>query len=169
MPELTIELKKTKDGSTALSCKRADGSVTWQHHKATQGPFFSLHDLTHYAVETVLGYREGFFGLVAGGWDISDFEKRGAIAMLPREAQMAEVIVGFLDTERASRSRWPAADFNAHLATHCAQHGIDHVAQLTDDSLNRTRDLRSKLFARWGSLAIGETLTLEFARGDRVS
>jgi hypothetical protein len=27
-----------------------------------------LHDLTHYAVETALGYRRDFFGLITEGW-----------------------------------------------------------------------------------------------------
>jgi hypothetical protein len=36
--------------------------------------FLCLHDLTHFAVESVHGLRHGFFGLVADGWDIADTE-----------------------------------------------------------------------------------------------
>ena len=53
--ELVIHIKKKTDGSAALSCRRADGSVTWQRQNGQLGRFFPLHDLTHYAVETVLG------------------------------------------------------------------------------------------------------------------
>lgn len=67
MPDLMIQIKKKTDGSAALSCRRADGSVTWQRQEGRQGCFFPLHDLTHYAVETVLGHPRGFYGLVAEG------------------------------------------------------------------------------------------------------
>src|SRR5438309_3304320 len=73
MNDLLIRIKKKSDGSAALSCLRADGSVTWQRQTGQQGRFFPLHDLTHYAVETVLGYARGFYGLVAEGWDLTDF------------------------------------------------------------------------------------------------
>src|SRR2546430_9090725 len=56
MNDLLIRIKKKSDGSAALSCLRADGSVTWQRQNGQQGRFFPLHDLTHYAVETVLGH-----------------------------------------------------------------------------------------------------------------
>jgi hypothetical protein len=69
MPELIIRLKKQSDGSAALACIRADGSSTWQRQTGAQGRFFPRHDLTRYAVETVLGHRRGFYGLVAEGWD----------------------------------------------------------------------------------------------------
>src|SRR5215207_7563384 len=68
-PRLTIRIKKNADGTAALTCTRADGSVTWQRQQGTQGMFFPRHDLTHFAVETVLGHRRGFYGLVADGWD----------------------------------------------------------------------------------------------------
>ncbi|MGH8436256.1 MAG: hypothetical protein ACRERX_17645, partial [Pseudomonas sp.] len=59
---LTIRIKKGRDGPHSLVCQRADGSMTMQHHPTE---FFPLHDLIHYAVETVLNYQRGFYGLVA--------------------------------------------------------------------------------------------------------
>ncbi|HEY5060709.1 MAG TPA: hypothetical protein VII52_04185, partial [Gemmatimonadaceae bacterium] len=73
MPELIIRIKKKSDGSAALSCIRADGTTTWQQQNGKLGRFFPLHDLTHYAVESVLGFRNAFYGLVASGWDLADF------------------------------------------------------------------------------------------------
>ncbi|MDF2775439.1 MAG: hypothetical protein K0S86_4940, partial [Geminicoccaceae bacterium] len=70
---LRIRIKKNADGSAALTCIRADGSVTWQRQEGAQGRFFPRHDLTHFAVETTLGHRRGFYGLVAEGWNITDF------------------------------------------------------------------------------------------------
>jgi len=54
---LTIRIKKGADDRTALTCTRADGTTTWQRLEAGQARFFPHHDLTHYAVETVLDRR----------------------------------------------------------------------------------------------------------------
>ena len=44
MPELVIRIKKKKDGDAALSCVRADGTITWQRQEGDRGRFFPLHD-----------------------------------------------------------------------------------------------------------------------------
>ena len=79
---MKVELTKRADGGSSLRCVRADGSVTWQSHHGRQALFFPVHDLTHFAVESVLAGKTGFYGLVAVGWDIEDTTgkgKRGAI------------------------------------------------------------------------------------------
>lgn len=86
MTDLIIRIRKNADGSAILSCLRADGSVTWQRQTGTHGRFFPIHDLTHYAVETVLGHRRGFYGLVAEGWNVTDFGApwpRGGFRRMP--------------------------------------------------------------------------------------
>ena len=110
MPDLLIRIKKKTDGSAALSCVRADGSTTWQRQDGQQGRFFPLHDLTHYAVESVLGFHNAFFGLLASGWDISDFEKKEMRTRMPGEALLAELIVGFFDLEPRHRPARPLGD-----------------------------------------------------------
>ena len=79
-PELRVELTKRADGGAVLRCTRADGSVTWQRQEGRQAAFFPLHDLTHHAVETTLGYRRGFLGLVADGWELADTTGKGGRA-----------------------------------------------------------------------------------------
>ena len=71
MPRLQITITKRTDGGYVIACTRADGSVTWQ--KSASAAFFPVHDLTHFAVETELGHRRGFYGLVAEGWNFNDF------------------------------------------------------------------------------------------------
>lgn len=164
MVELTIAMKRKTDGTTTLSCRRRDGSVTWQHHNLGQGAFFPLHDLTHYAVETVLGHHAGFYGLVADGWNVTDFGAPWPRGPLPPEALTAELIVGFLDAERAAGVRWSAADFDAHRAAFAAQRGVAIEYTLTDDALARIRAVRSELFERWAALPAGHTMTLAFSR-----
>lgn len=164
MPELRIEITKRTDGGAVLRCTRADGSATWQPHHRRQAAFFPLHDLTHYAVESELGFRSGFYGLVADGWGIEDTGGKGARGPLPPEAIAVEHIVGSLDLERAGAAAWTAADFNEQAAAFAASGGRPAPRPLTDAEIARVRDRALELFARWGALAPGETLVLSFDR-----
>src|SRR3954453_411272 len=76
-PMLIVRIKKKTDGAAALSCTRADGSITWQRQDGQVARFFPLHDLTHFAVESTLGFRQAFYGLIESGWDISTFAEPG--------------------------------------------------------------------------------------------
>ena len=74
---MKVQFTKRKDGGAVVRCVRADGSATWQRQDDQRAAFFPLHDLTHYAVETELGYGRGFYGLIASGWDIADTTGKG--------------------------------------------------------------------------------------------
>lgn len=164
-PALTISIKKKTDGSAALSCTRADGSVTWQRQVGQQGRFFPRHDLTHYAVETVLRLDRAFYGLLAAGWNLTDFGKPWPRGPMPPDAGAAELIVGFLDTERASGTVWSAADFNAKAAAYHEGRGAAPLFELTDADLERIRAARREVFDRWDALPAGATLELPFSPG----
>lgn len=165
MVDLVIRIKKAADGSAALACRRADGSVTWQRQEGARGRFFPLHDLTHLAVERVLGYRRAFYGLVADGWELTDFGPPWPRGPLPPEAGVAEMIVGFLDAERAGGAVWSTAEFNAQGTAFFSQRGVEGALALTDDQLRQIRSMRRDLFDRWALLPPGETLALTFRRG----
>lgn len=137
-----------------LRCTRDDGSVTWQKQNIRQAAFFALHDLTHFAVETVLGFRRGFFGLIAEGWEIEDTTGKGSRGPLPEEAALAECIVGTLDSERASGATFTAEDFNRYLR--------DSPRLLTEQDLARVRERRAELFAAWHAVPVREALSLDF-------
>ncbi len=147
---MRIEIAKQPDGAGVLRCTRQDGSVTWQK-QTRHALHFALHDLTHYAVETILGYRRGFFGLIAEGWDVDDTSGKSARGILPAEAIEVEQIVGLFDSERASRSLWSAEELSA-LAPRA----------LTDAEVERVRALRAGLFRQWSAIAPGQRLELTF-------
>jgi hypothetical protein len=90
---LLLRFKKLADGATALSCRRADGTVAWQKMPAERAGFFIRHDLAHYAVETVLGFSLGFYGLMAAGWEFGDFGAPWPRGPLPVDADPAELIL----------------------------------------------------------------------------
>jgi len=164
---LIIAIKKKTDGSASLACRRADGSVTWQRQDGTQGRFFPLHDLTHYAVETVLGLDQAFYGLVAAGWEFSDFGHPWPRGPMPAAAIAAELIVGYLDSERAAGTTWTAEEFNAKAAAYHEARGASPAFRLGEADLARIRQTRATLFARWEALLPGATLELPFQHRER--
>ncbi len=132
---------------------RADGSMTWQKQSARQAAHFALHDLTHFAVETTLGYSRGFYGLIAAGWDVEDTTGKGARGPLPPEAAEVERIVGLFDTERAGGQIWTSEEFN----------GFSPRA-MTLEEIQRVRARRSELFQQWSAIEAGSALELQYPR-----
>jgi hypothetical protein len=166
MPELRIRIKKRPDGGAALSCVRADGSTTWQRQEGAHARFFPLHDLTHYAVETVLGHRRGFFGLIAEGWDIADFGSPWPRGRSPADAEPSEAIVGLLVFERYQGTRSAAGDLGERLGMAGSEPVIDVLTLVTEAQLDAVRARRDELIARWEALPLGESLELPFDRAD---
>jgi hypothetical protein len=159
---LRIQFVKEKDGSVLLRCHRADGTTTWQRNDGSRGSFFIIHDLTHYAVETELGHRRGFWGLVAEGWNVTDFGAPWPRGPMPADMDPSELIVGFFDGERAGGVTWSADDFNDKAGKYFAGHGGIQTLTLTDADLIRIRARVRELSDRWKLLPRGETLELEF-------
>lgn len=161
-PELLIRLTKRADGSAVLHCVRADGSASWQRQHGRQGAFFPLHDLTHFAVESELSLRSGFYGLVAQGWDIEDTTGKSARGPLPPEALAVEHLVGAFDLERAGSVVWTAPELNEQAVAFAATRGLPLPRSLTDDDLSRIRARARALLERWTALDAGGTLELSF-------
>src|SRR5690349_6829851 len=161
---LIIRIKKNADGSTATTCTRTDGSTTWQRQQGVKARFFVRHDLTHYAVESVLRHRRGFYGLVADGWDFTDFGAPWPRGKIPADADPAELIVGFFDVQGATGERWSAADFDEHARKHIAEHGgqAPKAPLMTDEQLQRIRLELRDLLRRWEALEAGQAMELTF-------
>ncbi len=161
---LKIRIKKNESGAGSLSCERPDGSVTWQRHSDRNSAFCALHDLTHYAVETTLGCREGFFGLVSSAWDIADFGHPWPKAPLPKQAERVELIIQFLGLERASGEHWTAEEFNSNAAIQSEAQGSDTRADITADELSLIRKTRQDIFDQWAAVAPNRSIHSDFAR-----
>lgn len=159
---LAIRLKKNRDGAASLSCTRDDGTVTWQRQGGASARFFPKHDLTHYAVESVLQLGDGFFGMVAAGWDITDFGTPWPRGPLPQGGVVAELVVGLLDLERASGESYRAEEYREKVAEYNAARGMRGELRLDDGQLDRIRSLRDELCARLDATIPGESLELTF-------
>jgi hypothetical protein len=163
MELLGIRLTKRMDGGSVLRCVRADGSVTWQKQDR-HAAFFALHDLTHFAVESTLGFRDGFFGLVAQGWDIDDTTGKGTRGRLPAETIEVEQMVGLLTAERAGGVPMTAEEFNRFAASQLASLPGYSPRGATEEELQRVRTRCSELFWQWHELPSGSRLELHLGK-----
>lgn len=167
---LIIRLKHHADGAVSLTCTRADGSTTWQRFEGPTAMVFPGHDLTHYAVETTLGFRHGFYGLLADGWAIQDFAKPWPRGEIPAEAREVELIVGFFDSERRQGASWTASDFAGHAelfvgaALAKGKAVPPRARHLTDADIDAVRRCRDTLLSRWHATPVDGTLELTFLR-----
>lgn len=162
---MIVEIEKRADGSSLLRCTRPDGSVTWQETQSRHGAYFPLHDLIHFAVETVLRTRSGFFGLIAQGWAIEDTTGKGARGPIPTEARNVELIVGLLQSESASGQEWSSAQFMEQAALFAASRNEDVTMEVTDEQLQAIRARMRDLHSRWGAIRVGGVLPLDFPLG----
>jgi hypothetical protein len=161
MKRLQIRIRKGKDGPNTLVCTRPDGTRAMQHQRTG---FFPVHDLAHYAVESVLSEVCGFWRLIRDGWEFTDFGKPWPRGPMPPEAMVPELIVGQLDLERATGHEIDTNQLNAHLTSWFASNLPDAGApvKVEQAQLERARELMRELHARWHALAPGASIELEF-------
>jgi hypothetical protein len=160
---LLVRFTKRADGSVVLRCERVDGSATWQRQDGRHAGFFPFHDLTHFAVETTLGFQQGFYGLLAGGWEIADTGGKGSRGRLPDEAVLVEHVVGLFDHERVGGAPpLAAAEFNSQLQKFVADGRLPRAPTFSEAQLAAVRARIEALHNDWAALAMGETLTLAF-------
>jgi hypothetical protein len=159
---MDIELTKSASGGSILKCIRADGSIAWQRNQGRNGMFFALHDLRHYAAESVLRADKGFFGLIAAGWEVTDTTGKGSRGKIPDETIAIEHLVGLLDAEGAGGDNMTARELNGYAVAYAAQHNRPSPAAISEQSLAKIRGLTMKLHAEWMALPSGEKMRLFF-------
>lgn len=158
-PRLKLRFTRREGKRPLLVATRADGSRTMAEIAVGVE-----HDLTHYVVETTLRLHRAFYGLLAEGMEVADFDVAGATRKidLPLEAVQAEFIVGLLQIER--RNGEPCADFNAELrrALAAGRRPVEPPAPISAEQLQAIRTGLDALMARWNALAPGGSLELMF-------
>ncbi len=153
---LTKESER-KPGVTAFV--RSDGSSNWQK----SSDFFARHDLIHYAVETRLGYRKAFLGLVAAGRDLDSFGTQNGIKdVYTQEEIWAEEIVGTCQLPVAADESSPnSSELLAFLTERFKDKDLPPPA-ITEKELSEIRYRVHELHRSWELLPEGETLELTF-------
>ena len=158
---MKIRLKKKTADRPVVSVVRTDGSTTSGRLGAND--FGAVHDLAHYVVESRLALANGFFGLLAQGWNIPDFEVRGASSRFPDEALVVECVVGQLTQVVFSAQPVTVAEFNwlVSQAVGAVRPAVS-APQFDAAEFDRLREEFVALVIRWRLLPAGETLELDF-------
>ena len=170
MPDLLFRIKKRRDADAMLVLIRDDGSTTTSAIGRPDG-YGPVHDLCHYVIESTLGFSEGFLGLVASGWEVSDFEVKGAVHRLPVHAFLAESAAGELSRQAMMWQYSSAADFVWALKTIMRNGKQDEavVPEIDEATFETMRSRLLELRAQWNEIPLGGTLELRFhasARSD---
>ncbi|MBI1780129.1 MAG: hypothetical protein HYR66_01985 [Sphingobacteriales bacterium] len=155
---MTISFSKRSNKQHTLSCTRNDGSQTWMQ----VSDFFIVHDLTHYGVETILNYKNAFYGMLNNGINISDFEKpkQERTVVLSNEAIVTEHLVNLFAIEY---NQGTLNDFNSMLADSIQKENTHYKSpQLSREQLNSIRSAIKNYMMQWYELPDGESLTLNF-------
>lgn len=155
-----MEILFTKTGKEehVFSCKRKDGSTTWKH----TGEFFMLHDLCHYAVETILPLRNAFFGMLASGTDINDFDlpKEQRIFQLTDEALFAEQLVNMVIIDYTQGRMENLIEIFTSI--YDTDNGSFLMQNLTEEKLEKIRTIYSELLTQWEAIPLSGVLKLSF-------
>ena len=159
---LRLQFKKQKDGSAVLTCFRTDGTSTFTKIR----PGLEVHDLAHYVVETNLGFKEAFYGLINQGFTVPDFElprDQRPLALipenLPAESLQTEYIVNQLQVELLNSGE--QQDSISLLQQAMTSRGLAFPSELTADMMPSMRRELKDLVARWQALSAGEVILLE--------
>lgn len=171
---MLIRFKRTING-VVLSCLRGGKSAAVQ--RTGHGGFFALHDLMHYAVETVLGFDEAFFGLLAAGWSFENFTRRDdpQYRPLPPQAVIAEFAVGILTQHNRERAiddpdvlALLTEEINRDLAAAMRSAAVT-PPKLTTFQVSEIYRVFESLVRRWACVEAGDHLELNFGCGSSQS
>ena len=155
---MQIRFTKNTGKQNVIKYIRDNGTVTWMYCD----DFFIRHDLSHYALEKILGYKTAFNGMLNAGMDIRDFEDKEKRAKLSvtAEAWYAENLANLFLIEIAQGH---FDDFNqVQQACFVSFNQQYPPVVLPDEKIKEVRDHLSELLAQWKALPSGETLELTF-------
>lgn len=161
---LTIQFHKKSEKNVILKCIRKDDSMTWSKlHPNTE-----YHDLAHIAIEETLEFKNAFYGMVANGVNISDFElpehhKPEALKgpNLPKESLITEHLVNLLMVEHFNATS--TIDFLDQMREILIQNKLPFPNILTEETLINIRKKYTDLITSWKAIPNGKYLekTLE--------
>ena len=157
--KMLLQLTKNTGKLNIIKYIRDNGTETWMY----SDDFFIRHDLSHFALEKILGYTTAFNGMINNGMDIKDFENREKRATLTvtAEAYYAENMANLFLMEIVQGN---LNDFNAVQQTtfELLQLSFPKI-MIPDGKLNEIRLYLQQLLQQWKELPAGETLELSFS------
>ena len=155
---MKIQIKKRSNSKHVISYLR-DGLETYWIEADN---FLVLHDLCHFAIETTLGYKTAFWGLIASGINPNVFEnkeKRDALE-LSNEAWYAEHLANLFLIEYTQGS---FENIN-EIFKQCMLEHSSNVAmkQFSDTEIKAIRISIDQVIEKWKNIEVDNLLSLEF-------
>jgi len=138
---------------------RDNGTETWMY----SDDFFVHHDLSHYAIESVMQYKTAFNGMLNSGMNIKDFEDKEKRARLTvtDEAFYAENMSNLFLTEIMQGE---FEDFNEVQQQAFVSFNYEYpTITLSKEKIGEIRNQLRQLLQQWNEMAAGETLELIFS------
>jgi hypothetical protein len=155
---MELQIKKNEGKQHIILYRRNDGSSTWMH----ADNYFVVHDLSHFVIEKMLGYKTAFMGMLNNGMGIHDFEnreKRKQIAVIG-EAIYAENMANIFLMETAQGN---LEDLNKVLQDSFKPMNSKLAAPiLSDNQISSIRNYLRQLIKQWEELPAGEMMNLIF-------
>lgn len=156
--KVEISFKKREGKKNIISYQRAGLPDYWLE----ADDFLILHDLSHYAIETQLGYQSAFWGLIKSGVNPSIFENKEARdqILISNEAWYAESLANLFVIELTQ-----GAFDNFNLVF---QESVNQMNKnipdfyLSVDQINGIRNYYQQLAEAWKALASEQELILHF-------
>jgi hypothetical protein len=152
---MQIRISKKTDRNS-LCCIRVDGSYT----RSDTGPSLPHHDLEHFVVESALGLKNGFYGMVSQRYSIQQLSDKDVIKKLGQESWQAEIVTRALQS--FSGGACTADQFAALVATELNQTGEELQHDLSPQAAEKMKADFLKLLNTWQEIPDGESLELSF-------
>ena len=155
---MELRITKHSDKPHLIAYYRDNGTITWMY----ADDFFVLHDLSHFAIEKILGYTTAFMGMINQGMEIKDFENpeiRNSLTITP-EAVYAENMANLFLMER---NQGILEDFNQVLkeAFNPMKKELESPV-LTKNEINCIRNYFNEIVEAWKFLPNKETMVLVY-------
>ncbi len=134
---MRIVITKKSQHQCEYKMERGDGS---QEHITLDTKTYIEHDICHYAVESVFGYENGFWGMLAQGYRFDQlFGKENE---LTEELRQIEKIVGPIQSVYAGYyDKESLPMMISHLEIELDHIKVEQSLQLMDDLLGQWRQL----------------------------
>ena len=187
---MEVQFRRTGERQYGVTINRKDLPVVERNSAPGYDPLVP-HDLMHLIVELELGLKNGIFGQVAKGGNAGSFQPVTAERKDDRQAKRrrkraAKMLRQGLDDciqsehatylcwyEWLARSKDPQRRKLAnHMASHVQSFRVNlprsEVKGLNEDVIKRVCERLEDVSARWSSLRVGESLTVEWPENSRA-
>jgi hypothetical protein len=153
---MQLQIKKNTVKQHLIKYIRDDGSHTWMY----ADDYFVQHDLSHFAIESVLKYSNAFMGMLNAGMNIKDFENREKRKELgiSKEAAYAESMANLFLMEISEGDVEPFNKVSQSVFT--TSFPQFDPPELSDIEKNNIRLYLKQLLNLWQNLPAGDEILL---------